>query len=359
MTPTLAATGFPPVFDGHNDALTRLYLPWTSGSFLERRPEGHLDLPRALEGGFAGGLFAIMPKAPPSPADLEEPPPGDGPGYSLPLDPPLDPGIALESTLAAMGGLFRLERQAGGRLKVVTTAVDLQGCLEAGVLAVVLHFEGAEAIDPDLRALEVFHRAGLRSLGLVWSRPNAFGQGVPFCFPSSPDIGPGLTEAGRRLVRACNELGILLDLSHLNEAGFWEVAGLSRAPLVASHSNAHALCPVSRNLTDAQLDAVAASGGLVGVNLAVSFLRPDGRNEADTPLEVVLDHVEYLAGRMGVRHVALGSDFDGATIPREVGDVTGLPRLLEGLRRRGWSDEELALFCYGNWLRVLRQTWGR
>ena len=128
-----------------------------------------------------------------------------------------------------------------------------------GSLAAVLHIEGAEAIDPELDALEVLHAAGLRSLGPVWSRPNLFGHGVPFRFPSSPDTGPGLTDAGKALVRACNELRLMLDLSHLNEAGFWDVAALSQAPLVASHSNAHALCPCSRNLTDKQLDAIRAT----------------------------------------------------------------------------------------------------
>ena len=109
-----------------------------------------------------------------------------------------------------------------------------------------------------------------------------------------------ITDAGKALVRACNELRLMLDLSHLNEAGFWDVASLSDAPLVASHSNAHALCPCSRNLTDRQLDAIRESGGLVGLNLAVSFLRPDGRNDADTPLATLCEHVEHLVGRLGV-----------------------------------------------------------
>ncbi len=110
------------------------------------------------------------------------------------------------------------------------------------------------------RALETWYAAGLRSLGPVWSRPNAFGHGVPFISPSSPDTGPGLTEAGRALVGRCAELGILVDLSHLNEAGFWDVAALEPGPLVATHSAAHALCATSRNLTDAQLDAIGESG---------------------------------------------------------------------------------------------------
>src|SRR5262245_51224905 len=194
--------------------------------------------------------------------------------------------------------------------------------------------EGAEALAPDLSDLDDWYARGLRSLGPVWSRPNDFGEGVPFAFPSSPDTGDGLTSAGRRLVHACNRLGILVDLSHLNEAGFWDVARLTLAPLVATHSNAHALCPSSRNLTDAQLDAIGASGGVVGINFAPAFLREDGANDPATPITEIVRHVEYVAQRIGVDHVAFGSDFEGATLPAELGGAAGLPRLVELLRAR-------------------------
>ena len=141
------------------------------------------------------------------------------------------------------------------------------------MFAAVLHMEGCEAIDADLSALEIFYAAGLRSLGPVWSRNNIFGHGVPFAFPMSPDTGPGLTDAGKRLVKECNRLGVLIDLAHLTEKGFWDVARLSDQPLVVSHSNVHAITPVARNLTDRQLDAVRESKGLVGLNFAVGMLR--------------------------------------------------------------------------------------
>ena len=231
--------------------------------------------------------------------------------------------------------------------------------VQAGIdrLAAVAHIEGAEAIDPDLHALELLHAAGLRSLGPVWSRPNAFAHGVPFAYPSSPDIGPGLTAAGVRLVRRCAELGIAVDLSHLNEQGFWDVAKLGLAPLIASHSGAHALCPASRNLTDEQLDAIGASGGLVGIVYAVHFVRSDGAEDADTPLETIAAHVRHVADRIGVDHVALGSDFDGATIPDALGDVTGLPRLLDAIRATGFSEDEMERIAWGNWRRVLEAAW--
>ena len=113
----------------------------------------------------------------------------------------------------------------------------------------------------------------------------------------------------------------MIDLSHLNEKGFWDVARLSDAPLVATHSNAHAICPHSRNLTDKQLAAIRESRGMVGVNFATSFIRPDGRRNDDTPLEEMIRHMDHLIEHVGVDGVGLGSDFDGATIPAEIGDV--------------------------------------
>jgi membrane dipeptidase len=149
----------------------------------------------------------------------------------------------------------------------------------------------------------------------------------------------------------------LIDLSHLNEKGFWDVARNSRAPLVATHSCAHALCPATRNLTDSQLDAIGESGGLVGINFHVAFLRADGQHDPETPLADIIRHVDYVATRIGVEHVAFGSDFDGATMPRELGDVTGVPKLVATLRNHGYGEVDLAKITHLNWLRVLRQTW--
>lgn len=351
-----------PIFDGHNDVILSVY--GAGGhqprSFFERSDRGHLDLPRCREGGFAGGFFAVY--VPPDPAAGRPVlrPVSDGdqpPALEATLPPALEHSYALRMATALTGTLFRLEEESGGELKIVRDLGELRTCLESGTMAAILHFEGAEAIDPQLNALEVFYRAGLRSLGLVWSRSNAFAEGVPFRFPSSPDTGPGLTAAGKELVRACNRLGILVDLSHLNERGFWDVAAITSAPLVATHSNAHALTPTPRNLLDRQLDAVRDSGGVVGVNFSVGFSRPDGKHEADVPLDVLVRHFAYLSDRMGVEHVAFGSDFDGTTVPEELGDATGLPRLVEALRRSGFGEDDLRKLAHDNWLRVLGQTW--
>jgi membrane dipeptidase len=333
-----------PVFDGHNDALSRLLLagPGAEEGFLAGDGEGHLDLPRCERGGFAGGCFAVFTGSPPE--DAYE----SGAYYSG-----IDQARALREAVAQVALLLRLERASDGRLRVVHTAADLEG---EGIAA-VLHFEGAEPIGPGLDELDVLHAAGLRSLGLVWSRPNAFATGVPFQFPGSPDQGPGLSAEGRALVRACRAHRILIDLSHLNARGFWDVAELSNAPLVASHSGVHALSASPRNLTDDQLRAIGESGGVVGINFHVGFLRADGHDDPDTPLTTIAAHAAYVAAVAGVDAVALGSDFDGATMPADLGDVTGLPNVFDALRAAGFSEEDLPKIAHGNWRRVLAATW--
>src|SRR5919204_1602364 len=251
------------VIDGHTDALLRAYEAGDDGGGLLVAGDGAVDLPAALAGDLAAGLFAVF-----------SPSPGKGrPAAAPPL--PWEDAVRVAAGVAARA--FTFARASGGAVRLVRDADDLAACVAGEALGLVLHIEGAEAIDPELEALELWYAAGLRSLGPVWSRPNAFGEGVPFAFPSSPDTGRGLTKAGVALVRRCAQLGIAIDLSHVNEHGFWDAAAaLDGAPLIASHSGVHALCEASRNLTDRQLLAIAGSGGLVGIAFACPFLRADG-----------------------------------------------------------------------------------
>ena len=354
-----------PIFDGHNDVLLRLHLHGSAdaaAAFLRGEEKGHLDLAKAEQGGFAGGLFAIFVPSP----KRKEPGTGEAPARdagSIAGDDATPPAVEMaeaQRVVFAMASLLlRIERESRGRVRVCRTVADIKRCLADGALAAVLHIEGAEAIDADLALLDVLHAAGLRSLGPVWSRPNAFGHGVPFRCPSSPDTGPGLTDLGKALVGACNRLRILLDLSHLNERGFWDVADISDAPLVATHSNAHAISPHSRNLTDRQLAAIGKSGGLAGVNFATSFLRPDGRHDRDTPVALIVQHIEHMLEHAGEGSVGFGSDFDGAMIPAELGNAAGLPILVQAMRERGFKKPLIEKLCWRNWLRVLGRTWGR
>ncbi len=348
-----------PVFDGHNDVLLRLMRGriQPEKAFLEGDNIGHLDWPRMKQGGMFGGFFAVYVSSEEMGVDIDAL--MARPEYDVPLPPMLDLASSQKVTVHMASLLIRIERASNGEVKICRSASDIRHCLDNGKLAAILHIEGAEGIDPDLHMLDVLYESGLRSIGPVWSRPNIFGHGVPFRYPSTPDTGPGLTEHGRELIKACNRLKIMIDLSHLNEKGFWEVAKLSDSPLVATHSNAHVVCPHSRNLTDKQLAAIRESGGMVGVNFATSFIRPDGMRSDDTPLEEMIRHMDHLIQHVGVDGVGFGSDFDGATIPAEIGDARGLPRLVDAMRRHGYDEATLRKLCYENWINVLERTWGR
>lgn len=315
-----------PIIDGHTDYV--LSLLETGRDFLTESDSGHVDLPRARRGNVAAMLSAVF------------------------IRDAYLPGQALARTLRAVDRLLEMIAASGGRMQLVTNVAELERCLRDGTFGAILHFEGAEAIDPEFAVLRLGYRLGLRSLGLTWSRPNIYAEGV-----GPDDRGRGLTNLGRAMVRACNELGVLIDVSHLNDAGFWDVIECSTQPVVASHSNCRALCPVPRNLTDEQIRALAAKGGLLGINFHVGFLRAGAERPEDVSLGDVIAHIDHVAELVGVDYVAFGSDFDGATMPRDLPDVAALPRLVEALLRHGYDDAAVSKICYENWLRVFRTVW--
>lgn len=346
------------IFDGHNDVLLRLYEKQKQGvelDFILGDGEGHMDLPRMRKGGCGGGLFAIyIPNADDlnNLHDLMV-----GAEFDVPLAEQIALHEALPIALSMAAILHRIEKASAGEFKVCRNADDLRACATSGTVAAVLHMEGAEAIDKNFNALEVFYAAGLRSLGPVWSRPNIFGHGVPFRFPSTGDTGPGLTDTGKALIKTCNNMGIAIDLSHITEQGFWDVAAISDRPLIASHSNANAICKSSRNLSDKQLAAIAESGGLVGLNFATCFLSPDGQGDTTTSFETMLRHLDYLIEKLGADHVGFGSDFDGADMPDVIGDVAGLPALLNAMRDHGYDDATIQKIAHENWFNTLEKCW--
>ena len=346
-----------PVLDGHNDALTA---EWRD-QLTVRRTTGHIDLPRMRDAGVRAAFFAVWApsetRSDALGAGAETPPQPDAHGderFDLPPQVPFADAAAVATRAA--GRLLALERE--GAIRIARSVSDLDAAHGGeGPPAAILHLEGAEAIDSGLESLELWYAAGLRSLGPVWSRPTAFGHGVPFTAPGTPDTGPGLSAVGHNLVRRCAQLGIMVDLAHLNEAGFWDVAAAGVGPLVSSHTAAHGLCQSPRNLTDGQIDAVGDSGGLIGVVYGVRFLRADLAKISDTPVSLIARHAAYIAERIGAEHVALGSDFDGTVIPDAIGDVTGVPRVLQALCDTGFTEDEVRAIAWGNWRRVLDSWW--
>lgn len=347
-----------PFFDGHNDFLLRLMFAGDKREelWLGSGAAGHLDLARMKQAGFVGGLFAIF--VPP----ISKGPPPDFAAlmakspYNVPLPPLMTHDLSQPTAMTMAGLLHWMERAAPNDFKVCRTTTEIRDAFAANKISGVMHMEGAEAIGPDLDALYLFYEMGLRSLGPVWSRPTIFGEGVPMKFPGSPDIGNGLTDKGKDLVRLCNELGILVDLSHMNEAGFNDVAAISNAPLVATHSNAYALSHSPRNLTDRQLAQIKDSGGMVGLNYATFYLTEDGSADRNMSWEPMIRHMDHLIEHLGEDHVGLGSDFDGCIVPKLIGDVTGVPNLLAAFADHGYDTQLLTKIARDNWLDCLDRT---
>lgn len=320
--------GAAPILDGHIDLLGAMERE--GRDFFTESTVGQVDLPRLQRGGVAAAFCTIF---------------FDREGLA-------DGGLLRMLTL--VDRLCRIAEQSRGAVRLVRSMVDLEVVLApGGPFGVIMHLEGADAVDADLAVLRLLHAVGLRSLGIVWSRPNRFAQGV-----GEAGRGEGLTPAGVRLVRECQRLGILIDVSHLNNAGFWDVIRLADGPIVAAHSNARALAPHPRNLTDEMIRAIAATGGLIGLNYHVAFVRPDLRCDADTPLTLLAEHLDYIAGLVGIEHVALGSGYDGCLPPAAISDVGKLPALLILLAERGWRPADLACLCRENYWRVLSTIWG-
>lgn len=335
MIPPLSRE-FPPVFDGHEDFITQVKRPQTGitrsapRDFLEESEKGHVDLPRAMRGGL-GGCFT-----------------------SIYLTNERAEMGALAYTMEELNDLYGIADRSEGRLQICRTVGEIRRAWAGDAFASVIMFEGADPISRSLKELRVFYEAGLRCLAPTWSRSTIFAHGVAFdgSLPES-----GLTEAGRELVSECNRLGILLDVSHINPAGFRDMIEESKAPIIASHSSVKAISPHARNLDDAQIRSLAEKGGTIGINFANIFLRPDMQSGEDTPLDVVVEHFAHIVNLVGDEHVSFGTDFDGTTVPAVVKDAAGLPVVLRALKQKGFGETTLERICSGNFLRVASQVW--
>lgn len=259
--------------------------------------------------------------------------------------------------LAAMHG----EVESTPELELAETAADVRRGTESDAVTLLLGMEGAEPLATDLSLLDAYHRLGLRILTLTHSRRNMVADGAPF-HPRETGTAGGLSSFGVDVVERLDELGVVVDVSHLNEAGFWDVLEYADGPVVASHSNARALRDHPRNLTDEQMAALADTGGVVGVNALEAYLAEDAT------VEDVLDHVEHVVDLVGVDHVGFGFDFyeynlqylSAAERERmiDVTAATGLEddaevsNLVPALRDRGFSDDQVAAVLMGNFARV-------
>lgn len=342
----------PIIFDGHNDLLTRLWLSQTDDAvdrFIHAELAGHLDLKRCKKAAWMGGLFSIF--LPPysylqkfHPEKILDSSRSDFTAQHI-----------IDICCAQLELAHQLQAQSSGQIQICTTFAEIQACKKNQQLAIVLHLEGAEILECKPELLHVFYDAGLRSIGPLWNRKSAFGDGLNASFPHSPDTGSGLTARGKALIVECASKNMLIDVSHMNERAFWDTVDLIDQPIIATHSNVHHLCPQARNLTDHQLDAIKQSDGMVGVNFDVAFLRPDGQRNIHTDLNVIINHIEYLIDRLGEDHVGFGSDFDGCLLPDQLPDVTGISSLIQCMKQRHFSDQLIQKISSENWFNTIKK----
>ncbi len=319
------------IIDGHCDTLMNLQM--RSDGFppaLKQMEEnkGHIDLERLKQGGITAQNFACY------------------------LSDQFLPARAVRETLRMIDTFYRWQEENAADLCLATCAADIERAKAEGRVAGLLSLEGAEGLEGDLGVLRMFYRLGVRWIGLTWNRRNHAADGL-----SESRTGGGLTEFGVKLVHEMNRLGMLVDIAHLAPKGVEDVFALCEGPVIASHANARALCDIPRNLTDEQLERLAASGGVVGVVFVPSFIT---RGEEPATLDMLLDHIDHIVRVAGIDHVGLGSDWDGFFSPPPVGlqDVSQTPNLTAGLLKRGYSAEAVQKILGGNWLRVIRQVIG-
>jgi len=324
-----------PVVDGHCDsimaAMGRGLPPGESGprDLLARNAVGHLDLPRLREGGYACQAMACFCR-----------------------DEEVAAGRASELTDAMIDELESIMEASGGGLAPVLAAADVARAGASGAVGALVSIEGGECLAGRLEELGRYHGRGARMIGLTWNRRNELGRGL------FGEGSGGLTEFGLAVVREAARLGMIVDCSHLSDEAFDDLARASERPFVASHSNCRALCSFPRNLDDGRIEAVARSGGLVGVNAVPDFVADGGGAAAN--LGKLCDHIDHIVEVGGIGCAALGLDLDGYD-PAKGGPLRDCSRIQEvaaELGRRGYAESEVALVMGGNWLRVLAAVLG-
>lgn len=275
------------------------------------------------------------------------------------------PEMGLRRALDQISHLHEELVESQGLAQICRTATEARTARKEGKIALFLSLEGADPLQNDLGLLRIFYELGVRGLGLTWSRRNYAADGSLFSAADEGQKG-GLTAFGVQLVKKAEELGMFIDVSHLNDEGFWDLVEVASKPLIASHSNCRALAPTMRNLTDEQIRAITKSGGIIGLSSVDAFIRQD---EPKVTVAHLVDHVDHIAHRFGIEHVGLGFDLcDGfinflqLTPSIETRDVivthAGLAPFTAELITRGYSDDEILAVLGGNFMRVYTQLLG-
>jgi membrane dipeptidase len=297
-------------------------LQYTQRSLGERSTVGHLDLPRMLEGKVDCQVFAVY-------------------------IPPIFHDARVKRVIQMIDVFFSEIEKNSKMITFNRTYESIIKTQSEHKIAAVLSVEGGEALQGDLGVLRILYKLGVRLLTLTHSIRNKLGDG---CNESSKS---GLTQFGIQVVQEMNKLGMIVDVSHINEEGFWDVINISKDPVIASHSNSRAICNHERNLTDDQIRAIAKKGGVIGVTFVRNFLtsKPE-----EASMETVLSHIDHIKELVGVKHIGIGSDYDGmGPGPRGLEHVGKVTNITKGLIMRGYSNDEIEKVLGGNFLRIFKQ----
>jgi len=313
------------VFDGHCDTILEVINH--KRSLGSRTLVGHLDIPRMKEGGVDVQFFAVF------------------------IEDIYKPDRSLKRTLQLIDCFYKEIEKNQDDISLVTNYNQIEEVNSAGKIAAILSIEGGEALEGDLGVLRVLYKLGVRLLTLTWNQRNQIADGI-----GESRTGSGLTKFGLKVIDEMNRLGMLIDVSHLSETGFWDVIKRSKAPIVASHSNCYALCPHLRNLKDEQIKALVDKGGVIGITFVPDFLTQEKRK---TIVKDVVTHIDYLVEKAGINCVGLGSDFDGTDdLPLGLEGVDKIPSITKELLDRGYKEREIEKILGANFLRVFKEVVG-
>ncbi len=240
---------------------------------------------------------------------------------------------------------------SNGQFVPARSVSDIRAAWQKGQTSALLSIEGAEALEGSLDTLDAFYARGVRMLGITWNRRNAFGRGL------KGEGEDGLTRLGRELVEKIQDIGMIIDVSHLGKEGFDEVAALTRGPFIASHSNSFEICPHPRNLTDRQIRTIADHGGAIGCVFVPYFI---SKNPDECSIDALLAHIDHIVDKGGIETCAIGSDFDGyvQSNAAAIRNAAEFPLLYEALVNHGYHHTDACRILGGNWLRVFEDVIG-
>ena len=311
------------IVDAHCDTVGFFFQEESDYNFLTRNKLHHIDLPRLKESGIILQFFALY------------------------IKDEYKPVGSLAYCLRLLDNYYRTMQRCPDDLQTIYTATELNNSLNSGKIAALLSVEGGEALEGEPAVLRMLFRLGIRAIGLTWNQQNQLATGIGEDKPLE-----GLTAFGKKVIREMNSLGMLIDLAHINRQGFFDALKISGDPVVVSHANSRAVCDHPRNLADDQLRALKEIDGVIGMSCCPEFV--DSRYAT---IDKLLDHFVHVAEVAGVDHLGMGADFDGIedVIPG-LEDVTGLPRLVEELSKRGFNREEIDKITHKNFIRVLRKV---